>query len=278
MSIKTREDYRRKGLASELTSSLCARAFDEVSAVNLTVLSDNLPAIRLYSKLGFELKEERLWIDCGSGSKPFFLNSDVAQFEQMPLSTEYESVPRLLVKLIQTISALTTPAVFDSLRTNCHIPTFPVHDAMTGKAKELSNIDRVLELHDLKKTPLRRKILLAFTEAKIALTQAELIERVSRDRKSVDRVSIYRNLAHMRDAGVLHEVDSNKYVFCSHDCEQHAHLLLFCQTCSKHQEIKDHDRINRFMNTLGVFRFFGKTRPIFLRGVCAACTRSEETP
>ena len=71
VSIKTREDYRRKGLGLEITSALCSRAFNQVSTVELTVLSDNAPAIALYKKLGFKLKEERVWIDCGSGSKPF---------------------------------------------------------------------------------------------------------------------------------------------------------------------------------------------------------------
>jgi ribosomal protein S18 acetylase RimI-like enzyme len=71
VGIKTREDFRRKNLGIEVTSALCSQAFNQVGAVQLTVLSDNAPAIALYKKLGFEIKEERVWIDCGSGSKPF---------------------------------------------------------------------------------------------------------------------------------------------------------------------------------------------------------------
>jgi len=144
--------------------------------------------------------------------------------------------------------------------------------ATTIREKELARIDRVLEKHGLKKTGLRRGILLAFAEAKSSLTQAELIETVSKESGPVDRVSVYRNLTHLKESGVLHEVDSNNYVFCSHECDDHAHLLLFCQKCHKHQEIKDHDRIGSFMSSLGVLRFFGKKQPIFLRGVCAGCT------
>jgi ribosomal protein S18 acetylase RimI-like enzyme len=59
-------------MAAEITSALCSKAFASASHVELTVLSDNQPAIALYKKLGFELKEERVWIDCGSGAKPFF--------------------------------------------------------------------------------------------------------------------------------------------------------------------------------------------------------------
>ncbi|MCO5144501.1 MAG: GNAT family N-acetyltransferase [Oligoflexia bacterium] len=72
VSIKTLDSYRRRGLSAEVTSALCEAAFKEVENVELTVLSDNQPAIGLYKKLGFILQEERVWIDCGSGSKPFF--------------------------------------------------------------------------------------------------------------------------------------------------------------------------------------------------------------
>jgi Fe2+ or Zn2+ uptake regulation protein len=144
--------------------------------------------------------------------------------------------------------------------------------AMATRKKELARIDNVLETHALKKTPLRRSILLAFTEAKKALSQGDLIETISKELSVVDRVSIYRNLAHLKDAGVLHEVDSNNYVFCSHECEDHAHLLLFCQRCQRHQEIKDHKRISSFMSALGGFQFFSKEQPIFLKGVCLECT------
>ena len=142
------------------------------------------------------------------------------------------------------------------------------------RKKELTRIDRVLEKHSLKKTPLRRSILLAFAEAKTSLSQADLIDVVSKDLEVVDRVSIYRNLAHLKEASVLHEVDANSYVFCSHECEAHAHLLLFCQKCHKYHEVINHDRISSFMSVLGDFRFFAKTEPIFLRGICSSCTTS----
>jgi Fur family zinc uptake transcriptional regulator len=145
---------------------------------------------------------------------------------------------------------------------------------MTTKAmqhSELIKIDRVLEKHGLKKTALRRNILSAFSETRTSLSQADLIEILLKRFEAVDRVSIYRNLSHLKAAGVLHEVDTNHYVFCSHECEMHAHVLLYCQKCHKHQEVKDHDRIASFMPSLDRFKFFTKKQPIFLRGVCHSC-------
>lgn len=138
--------------------------------------------------------------------------------------------------------------------------------------KDSQQIDVVLEKHLLKKTPLRREILQAFVKAKSSLTQAELISVVSNEIENVDRVSIYRNLMNLKDAGLLHEVDTNNYVYCSHECGSHAHLLLFCQNCRKHKEVRDHQKIDSFMEELGEFKFFGSKQPIFLRGVCSGCT------
>lgn len=136
---------------------------------------------------------------------------------------------------------------------------------------ELTKIDRVLQKHGLKKTSLRRNILSAFSETRTSLSQADLIEILLKKFEAVDRVSIYRNLSHLKAAGVLHEVDANNYVFCSHECEMHAHVLLYCQKCHKHQEVKDHDRIASFMSSLDEFKFFAKKQPIFLRGICHSC-------
>lgn len=145
---------------------------------------------------------------------------------------------------------------------------------ISAKKKANTLIDAVLEKHGLKKTPLRRQILLTFIKTKGAITQAELINSMLSNTKSVDRVSIYRNLNQLKAAGVLHEVEVNNYVFCSHECSEHAHLLLFCQKCHRHQEIKNHSRIEDFMSTLSEFKFFGKQQPIFLKGICSLCTGS----
>lgn len=106
------------------------------------------------------------------------------------------------------------------------------------------------------------------------MTQGELIEALSRQQDLVDRVSVYRNLGALKGAGVLHEVDNNSYVFCSHECEAHAHLLLFCQVCHRHEEIKDHARIETVMKALAGLRFFGETQPLFFKGVCLNCVEN----
>ena len=143
-----------------------------------------------------------------------------------------------------------------------------------NREKNLLRIESVLEQNSLKKTPLRKSILLAFMEAKISLSQADLIEALVRAQEPVDRVSIYRNLVQLKEAGIVHEVDTNSYVFCAHECDAHGHLLLFCQKCHRYQEIVDHHDIHAFNDVLEKFKFFSAEHPVFLRGICTQCSHN----
>lgn len=64
VSIETHSDHRGKGHATELTSSLVAKCLEHSNDVCLTVFADNQPALRVYEKLGFQIRENRAWINC----------------------------------------------------------------------------------------------------------------------------------------------------------------------------------------------------------------------
>jgi len=70
VSIETHQDFRRKGYATEVTSSLVERALNETATVTVTVVKDNTPAIRTYEHVGFKFVEDRIWVDHGTGSTP----------------------------------------------------------------------------------------------------------------------------------------------------------------------------------------------------------------
>lgn len=65
VSIETHKDHRGKGHATELTSALVAKCLELTNDVCLTVFADNQPALRVYEKLGFRIREDRMWMNCG---------------------------------------------------------------------------------------------------------------------------------------------------------------------------------------------------------------------
>ena len=70
VSIETHKDFRGKGLATEITSTLVDQALEKTSTVTCTVAQSNAAAIRCYEKVGFTKAEERAWIDNGTGAEP----------------------------------------------------------------------------------------------------------------------------------------------------------------------------------------------------------------
>ncbi|MBX3039405.1 MAG: transcriptional repressor [Bdellovibrionaceae bacterium] len=139
------------------------------------------------------------------------------------------------------------------------------------RMKLVEKAERLMDKHSMRKTPLKREIVCALMSEKGPLSQGELIQTLGTVFENVDRVSVYRNLNLLKAAGLVHEVDVNSYVCCSHECEAHPHLLFFCLKCHRHQEVKDHQKIDTLMSALGGFRFFGDNQPLFLRGICTSC-------
>jgi Fe2+ or Zn2+ uptake regulation protein len=139
------------------------------------------------------------------------------------------------------------------------------------RKSSIDKAEQILKRFSLKRTDLRISLLGLLLNEDRAFSQAEIIEALEKQTESVDRVSIYRNLNQLKAAGIVHEIENNKYVSCSHDCEKHAHVLLYCQSCKKHNEIKDHDKLNTFFKAIGGFQFLSANRAVFLKGICKTC-------
>lgn len=139
------------------------------------------------------------------------------------------------------------------------------------------HIEKLLSRYHLKKTELRVSILKAFINSKRALSQGDMISHLELEMGSIDRVSVYRNLNQLKNVGLVHEVANNNYISCTHDCEKHPHLLLFCDSCHKHSEIKDHNKIKTFFEALDMFNFFGDNTPISIKGLCHDCSPKNST-
>lgn len=68
--IYTHPKHRNKGYAKLATSAITEEALKAAEAAALFVRSDNLPAIKVYERLGYEKIGVKLWVDIGTGLKP----------------------------------------------------------------------------------------------------------------------------------------------------------------------------------------------------------------
>ena len=99
-------------------------------------------------------------------------------------------------------------------------------------------IEKILHLHRLRATPIRREVLEYFQKNKNALTHADLEVQFS---AKFDRVTIYRTLTSFLENGLLHKIPDDsgiaKYALCHHEQNVHAHddnhVHFKCSKCSK---------------------------------------------
>jgi len=142
---------------------------------------------------------------------------------------------------------------------------------------QLKAAELFLNRYKFRKTDLRLNLMRIFLESKSPLSQSDIIQELETRAKagSVDRVSVYRNLMQLKSVGLVHEVENNQYVSCNHECQDHPHVLLFCQSCFQHREIQDHKRIASLMQALAPLEFFSRRGPLLMKGICQGCVSSQ---
>lgn len=68
--VFTHPQYRGRGFATLTTSAVTEEALKHTNTVILFVGSDNIPAVRLYQKLGYKTVNQLYWVDIGTGRRP----------------------------------------------------------------------------------------------------------------------------------------------------------------------------------------------------------------
>ena len=68
--VYTHPKFRNRGYATSVVSYWVMEAFKHTRNACLWVRSDNIPAIRLYNKIGFKFKRKQAWINTYEDIKP----------------------------------------------------------------------------------------------------------------------------------------------------------------------------------------------------------------
>ncbi|MFM9143408.1 MAG: Fur family transcriptional regulator [Bacteroidota bacterium] len=88
----------------------------------------------------------------------------------------------------------------------------------------------------MRSTPFRIALVQALEQSTIALTQAQLAKKLG---TGTDRVTLYRNLRSLMQAGILHEINAGTpnpcYALCPPSCgsqeHRHHHVHFLCSNC-----------------------------------------------
>ncbi|MBX7227264.1 MAG: transcriptional repressor [Chitinophagales bacterium] len=135
------------------------------------------------------------------------------------------------------------------------------------------DLDKILKMHDLRITQVRKDVLAFFSVRKVALSHADIEEHFS---KKADRVTIYRTLHSFLEKGVLHKVLDDtgvaKYALCADHCETHQHsdnhVHFKCMKCLN-IECLHHVHIPKLNLPTGYALFSSN---LLMEGVCKHCS------
>ena len=134
-------------------------------------------------------------------------------------------------------------------------------------------IEKRLKDLGLRATRHRIRVLAVLEEAGVPMSHVELLQKIQRDEAGFDRVTLYRVLSALKDAGLIHQVQGSDGVwrFCGHVQDEgscpggHPHLL--CEVCGgmqclTHQRVPHYDVPSDFEV---------KHKQMLLIGICGAC-------
>jgi Fur family ferric uptake transcriptional regulator len=134
--------------------------------------------------------------------------------------------------------------------------------------------EKLLEKHNLKKTPARLRVLSLLASKNVATSQPDL-ESVMLD---VDRVTLYRILSAFEEKGIIHKIfnleGTANYALCS-DCEEHhhrdEHVHFNCINCKNVFCLNDLDL--PALNLPEGFQIENFT--LYATGLCSRCSKKQ---
>ncbi len=132
---------------------------------------------------------------------------------------------------------------------------------------------RLLEHYNLRKTSVRKEVLMVFLNVgDRALSNGDIEEKTS----GLDRITLYRTLKTFEEKGLIHKaIDGSgvaKYALCSDNCGTHGHqdehAHFHCKTCGKTVCLDDIVPPN--LSTPNGFKI--DNVHLVLSGICADCS------
>jgi Fur family ferric uptake transcriptional regulator len=135
----------------------------------------------------------------------------------------------------------------------------------------MKSVEQILASRRLRRTTVRKRVLLCFLSSEFALSQHDLEQALP----SFDRVTLYRTLKTFTEEGILHKIPDDsgtpRYALC-HDCEPHAHrhyhVHFKCIRC-EHTECFEHLYIPNISLPEG---YEAEEFNLLVQGVCPQCS------
>ncbi len=159
-------------------------------------------------------------------------------------------------------------------------PEAGVHDHAQCITEAVATAEQVCETKNIRLTPLRRRVLEIVWRRHDPIGAYEILAEIAKDRDKAAPPTVYRALEFLRDAGLVHRVDSlNAFLGCDRPQAPHAGQFLVCPSCRKVTEIDDPE-LTRNLSRHAVERgYLLEGSAVEIKARCASChARQSVTP
>jgi Fur family transcriptional regulator, zinc uptake regulator len=146
------------------------------------------------------------------------------------------------------------------------------HDHARCVRQAVARAEKVCAAKQVRLTPLRRRILEIVWRRHEPIGAYEILAQLLKDRHKAAPPTVYRALGFLREAGLVHRLDTlNAFLGCDRPEDEHAGQFLVCSRCRRVAEIADFvlDRtLRKRASSLG---FRVEASVIEIKATCARC-------
>jgi Fur family zinc uptake transcriptional regulator len=153
------------------------------------------------------------------------------------------------------------------------VPTAHDHERCIRDA--VATAEQVCRRKNIRLTPLRRRVLEIIWRRHDPIGAYDILAEIARDRAKAAPPTVYRALEFLREAGLVHRVDSlNAFLGCDRPLAVHAGQFLVCESCRKVTEIDD-PQLTRALARHARERGYRLERPaVEIKALCDRCAEA----
>jgi Fur family transcriptional regulator, zinc uptake regulator len=149
------------------------------------------------------------------------------------------------------------------------------HEHQRCVSRALLVADQVCSERGLKLTPLRKRVLELVWARHAPIGAYDVLQKLSREGLGSAPPTVYRALAFLIDAGLVHRIDSlNAYFGCEMPKTDHAAQFLVCRSCKGVTELEDPAISRLLARRVRAAGFIADAPDVEIKGVCGACRSS----
>lgn len=146
------------------------------------------------------------------------------------------------------------------------------HDHSACVAGALRSAEEICTSRGLRLTAMRRQVLELVWSSHKPVGAYELLDALASNGKRSAPPTVYRALDFLRDAGLVHRLDSlNAFVGCADPGSPHNGQFLICRSCKQVTEIDAGTISDAVESTALACGFVAERQTLEVQGICSEC-------